>query len=169
MLYSPLPPDSSLLSKLPRSHFGVLSLPNAFSSLTRLDLSSLPIPASSLAHLRDVPLERLNLNATRTNLAGVAHLVVFRPTLRVLHLARNPDVGDAALPLLNLLARITSIDLDGTAVSVVGIRKLILVATETQDDLVRISPPEDVRTWLVRPYSFLRFTSITSRCSYASS
>ncbi|CAG8812260.1 14249_t:CDS:2, partial [Cetraspora pellucida] len=128
---------------------GVFALPNSFHHLTSLKLSSIPIRNTDIVNLRGLKkLNELFIDDTGIGNEAIAHIVALKNTLRKLDLTGNKEIDDEATYNLIFFETIEIIFLDGTSVSMDGVRKYVSMTKSPR--LSQITIPKECRNYLNR-------------------
>ncbi|CAG8707385.1 7162_t:CDS:2, partial [Racocetra fulgida] len=128
---------------------GVFALPNSFHQLTSLKLSSIPIRNTDIVNLRGLKkLNELFIDDTGIGNEAIAHIVALKRTLRKIDLTGNNEIDDDAAYNLIYLENIEIIFLDGTSMSMDGIRKYVSMTKSPR--LSQITIPKESRNYLNR-------------------
>ncbi|CAG8798973.1 20158_t:CDS:2, partial [Gigaspora margarita] len=126
----------------------VFALPNSFHQLTSLKLSSIPIRNADIVNLRGLKmLSELFVDDTGIGNEAVAYIVALK-TLRRIDFTGNKEIDDDAACNLIFLENMETIFLDGTSMTMDGIRKY--ASTTKSSKLSQITIPRECRNYLNR-------------------
>ncbi|EMD33463.1 hypothetical protein CERSUDRAFT_126177 [Gelatoporia subvermispora B] len=109
----------------------VFGKPNSFLFLKELNLSDTSIRDYDIVHIHHLPrLSHLWLSNTGIGNESIYHLVALRRTLAQLDVSLNPEIDDDVTAPLILLTKLQYLSLLGTAISMVGLRRLTLSSND---------------------------------------
>ncbi|CAG8795538.1 10572_t:CDS:2, partial [Dentiscutata erythropus] len=127
----------------------VFALPNSFHQLTSLRLSSIPIRNTDIVNLRGLKmLSELFLDYTGIGNEAVAYIVALKKSLRKIDFTGNKEIDDDAACNLIFLENVEMIFLDGTSMTMDGIRKYVSMTKSSK--LSQITIPKECRNYLNR-------------------
>ncbi|KZO91794.1 hypothetical protein CALVIDRAFT_488609, partial [Calocera viscosa TUFC12733] len=103
----------------------VLSNPGHFSGIRYLDLTSIPLRDDDVKHIAFmVHLETLHLGETGIGTDALCMLSLLKNCLALLHLQDNSKIDDDAIPTFAVLHKLRFLKIEGTSITMHGIRKL---------------------------------------------
>ncbi|KAF8322570.1 hypothetical protein DL93DRAFT_1023787 [Clavulina sp. PMI_390] len=104
----------------------VFSRPNSFRTLTKLKMNGVTVDGADLVHIALLPaLQSLSLSSANMTDGCIASLLPLRHSLISLSLARNPGITDETCHLLSHFAILEKLDIYGTSITVVGMRRMV--------------------------------------------
>ncbi|GAA93882.1 uncharacterized protein L969DRAFT_174413 [Mixia osmundae IAM 14324] len=130
----------------PRSSIMTLSVfadPHHWPILQSLNLASVPLHDHDLTFIHHLPaLRTLNLSSTGISPEGITHLTALKANLKELSLCENAQINDDVWLMLSYLSALVSLSLDGTHVTMVGLRKYVRGLIKEQRNVSMTVPAE---------------------------